>query len=135
MATWKRWMVLLMLQRTLKFGRAWLLGALGGAICGAALGGIVPFFRPEDGIPPDGFSSWYIYLACLGGFYGVCVGILVVPFVYAPFIREFELRKTFWPALAGGFLGALIGLLLFPPLMAPLGVLLCIGALDWASAK
>jgi H+/Cl- antiporter ClcA len=118
-----------------KFVQACLLGCLGGAMCGAVAGLIFDVLEPTQEFPPDGFPSMHLYSACLGAYSGGYIGLLVVPFLYFPFIRKTRLRDAFWPALGASIVGALAGLFLFPLLAIPLAVAFLFVALYWNRAR
>jgi hypothetical protein len=118
--------------RIRKFGAAWLLGIVGGGVCGAVLTFVFGIGEWES--TPAGFSSVSVYCATLGLCFGSLVGALVVPLAYPWFICKIGLWKAFWPAMSGALAGGFLGFL-FPPLILPLSILFLFGALDWSVAR
>lgn len=116
-------------------GLSIVLGAIGGALCGAAIlvfGGLIGRSGTTGTEYVGYWDSALIFLGIMyGGFFGVFVGLLAYPFA----VRKVGIRRTVVPGfigtLAGGFAGAIVG----PPLAVVTGVLGFFAALYWARSK
>ena len=140
--TWMRW------NRAGRPGRfkvgealiSWLLGIVGGGLCGAATW---PFF---DRLDPISFES----SAYFGAYIGAILGAFVTPFAYPYLIRRIGVRKAFLPSMIGTLLGGFLALSVVeisaplrhgdtPPALfiVPVGiiVLFFFGALRWTMKK
>jgi hypothetical protein len=104
-------------RESLRFVISWLLGILGGGLCGAVLATVFCLLE-GDSTPVEGFSSPYVYSAVLGLIFGAIVGAIVTPPAYPLHIRKIGGGKAFRVAtiwtLAGGLLGMLCPLLIVP---------------------
>jgi len=94
-------------REALRFGVAWLLGIIGGALCGAALNAVFDLLC-RDVRPVDGFSSPYLAAASFGAFIGAILGAIITPIAYPWLIRSTGLQKAFWAAMIGTMLGGFL---------------------------
>jgi len=132
-----------------RFGIAWLLGIVGGGLCGAALelvfGVLEGRFQAVDG-----FSSPYLYFASFGASYGAILGAFITAIAYPWLIRKTSLQRAFWTGMLGTLFGGFLGMLLpvmvrtlfgaslnmsVELLMASLAIIFFLVALAWAAPK
>jgi len=96
----------------------WLIGIIGGSLCGAVLFLIIGLVSGDDSLPPDGWSSNYECAAFFGLVGGAFLGAVVAPIAYSYFIRKTGLRKALWPGVVVASLSAIVGGLLSLPLQS-----------------
>lgn len=118
---------------TVGFGFSLLLGALGGAICGAAILSFGALIGQSGDTGAEYVGYWEPSIIWLGFLYGGLVGTIVAPIAYLMLVREIGFRRAFLPATGGALVGGFFGAILGPPLAVLTGVAGFFFAVYWAA--
>jgi len=112
-----------------------LLGALGGAFCGAAILIFAGLIGRSGNAGKEYVGNWSLASGELGLLYGCILGAVVGPIAYALIVRRIGLPRAILPAFLGTLVGGFAGALAGPPVAVASGIFGFFFALSWTKAK
>jgi hypothetical protein len=123
------------LLTTTKFLLSIAVGAVGGAVCGAAILSFGDLIGRSGSTGSEYVGYWSIDTVWLGFLYGGLLGALVTPVAYLTMVRKIGFRKAFLPAASGTLLGGIVGAIGSPPTAVLTGVAGFFLAINWTVQK